>query len=257
MRHSFIDAHSAINSYIHQIDPRVKIICFFALVIAIVLLPPKAFVSYALFFALILGLIVLSKIPIGFIVKRLLIIIPFVLMIALFVPFIKKGEVVGVYSLKSFELTISYGGLMIFWNVLIKSSLSVLSMIVLMNSMPFSDFLKALERLRIPRIFTMILSFMYRYVFLLEDELMKMKQAKESRSVGGSKGVHIRALSHMLGVLFVRAYERGEQVYLAMCSRGFTGTVRTMSRFSLAGKDILFCIVMFVLLLSISIAGVQ
>jgi cobalt/nickel transport system permease protein len=90
----------------------------------------------------------------------------------------------------------------------------------------FSELLKAFEKLGCPKIITMIMSFMYRYIFVIEDELMKMKQAKESRSVGGSGFFHAKALANMLGTLFIRSYERAEAVYLAMCARGFDGDVK-------------------------------
>ncbi|MBN3038212.1 MAG: cobalt ECF transporter T component CbiQ [Candidatus Omnitrophica bacterium] len=256
MRHFFIDKYSGIDSYVHRIDPRVKILGVFALILSIILTPAQAFLSFVLFFSLIAALIVLSKIPVGFIFKRSLVVIPFVLMVTAFIPFLKEGEIAGGYSLGSLRLTVTYSGLMVFWNVMIKSYLCVLSMIVLMTSTRFSDFLKAMERLKVPRIFTMILSFMYRYIFVFEDELMKMRQAKESRSVGGPKHVHIKALAHMLGVLFIRAYERGEKIYLAMCSRGFTGEVHTISNFQIKRSDLYFIVIIAGVLTGIRLIGI-
>ena len=176
-------------------------------------------------------------------------------MIAIFIPFFKKGEIAGGYSFGTLRLTVTYDGLMIFWNVLIKAYLSVLSMTLLMASTDFADFLKALERLKFPRIFTMILSFMYRYIFVVQDELMKMKQAKEARSVGGSKWLHAQTLANMVGVLFIRAYERGEKVYLAMCSRGFNGNIRTIHNFRIKRSDLYFLLLILSVLVGIRFVG--
>ena len=110
-------------------------------------------------------------------------------------------------------------------NILIKSYLSILCLILLVTTTKFSELLRAFEKLGCPKIITMIMSFMYRYIFVIEDELMKMRQAKESRSVGGSRYFHAKALANMLGTLFIRSYERAEAVYLAMCARGFDGSV--------------------------------
>jgi cobalt/nickel transport system permease protein len=96
---------------------------------------------------------------------------------------------------------------------------------------------------------------MYRYIFVVEDEWLKMQQAKEARSVGGSRWFHTRALANMIGILFVRAYERGEEVYLAMCSRGFDGKIKTMYDFRLRMKDLCFLVVIVGLLAGISLLG--
>ena len=255
MRHSYIDRHSRIDSYIHQIDPRIKIIGIFMLIFSIVLTRPDYFVSFLFYFLFMAILIFLSKIPIKFILKRSLVIVPFVLMVAVFIPFFKKGEIAGGYSFGTLRLSVTYDGLMIFWNVLIKSYLTVLAMIVLMASTSFCDFLKALEKLKLSRIFTMILSFMYRYIFVIEDELMKMKQAKASRSVGGSKMLHAKALANMVGVLFIRGYERAENVYLAMCSRGFNGEIRTIHNFQLQKGDFSFLLLIAGVLTGIRFMG--
>lgn len=255
MKHSFIDKYSDLASPIHRIDPRAKIITLFAFILFVIFTKPTSFITFALYGALIFTLILFSKIPLGFIFKRSLVIIPFVLMIAIFIPFFKKGEVQGGYSFGSLKLTVTYGGLMVFWNVLVKSYLSILLMILLSVTTKFSNLLRALEKLRCPKMITMILAFMYRYIYVLVDELIRMKRAKNSRTVGGRRWFHIRALADMIGVLFLRAYERGERVYLAMCSRGFDGQIRTLDQLSLVKKDIYWGSSIVMVLIIISIVG--
>lgn len=253
MKHAYIDEHSGIDSLIHRVDPRIKIIGFVIFILFVIFTKPASFIALALYGVLIAVLILLSKIPLSFILKRTLVIIPFVLMVTIFIPFLNKGEVAGGYSFGSLKLTVAYDGLMIFWNVLIKGYLCILCMILLVTSTRLSKLLKALEKLRCPLIFTMILSFMYRYIFVIQDELMKMKQAKEARSVGGSLWFHTRVLANMIGVLFMKSYERGENVYLAMCSRGFDGKINTVDDFELKKKDFYFLLIMFGLLTGIRI----
>lgn len=118
---------------------------------------------------------------------------------------------------------------MLLRNILFKAYLSVLCMILLVNTTKFCDLLSGLEKLKFPRIITMILSFMYRYIFVIQDELMKMKQAKECRSISRAKRRDFKAYAFMLGVLFIRSFERAEAVYLAMCSRGFNGNEQKSS----------------------------
>lgn len=255
MKHTFIDKYSEINSFIHRLDPRIKIISFLFFILLVVFTRPNSIFTFALYGIVISTLILLSKIPIKYILKRSLVIVPFVLTIAIFIPFFKKGQVAGGYSFGTLKLTVTYDGLMILWNVSVKAILSILCTILLMTSTRFSDLLKALERLKFPNLFIMILSFMYRYIFVIVDELMKMRQAKAARSVGGSKWFHTKVLTNMIGVLFMRAYERGENVYLAMCSRGFNGQIKTMNNFQLKMSDLCFLFILISILTSIRIFG--
>ena len=240
MRHSYVDKYSDIDSYVHRLDPRIKLAGAIALILFIIFTKPTSFLSFALYALLVAILILLSKIPIGFIFRQSLVVIPFVLAIALFIPFFKEGQIAGGYSFGTFKLTVTYDGLTIFWNVLIKSYLSILCMITLLSSTKFPIFLKALEKLKFPQVFIMILSFMYRYIFVIADELMKMKQAKDARSVDGPKWFHIKVLANMIGILFIRAYERAELVYMAMRSRGFNGTISTIHDFRIKKSDFCF-----------------
>ena len=113
-------------------------------------------------------------------------------------------------------------------------------MVILTSTTRFTDLLKGFERMHFPKLIIMILSFMYRYIYLFTDELMRMKMAKDARSAGGGRWFHIKVLANMVGVFFIRAYERGERVYLAMCSRGFDGTVKTLNTFKLCARDTYF-----------------
>ncbi len=255
MRHSFIDKYSDGQSIIHRVDPRIKLIVFLSFILFVVSTGPAAFTCFALYGACLTVLIFLSGIPFGFVIKRSLVIIPFVLAIAVFIPFFREGEIAGMFSFGPIDLTVTHDGLMVFWNVLAKAYLSVLCLILLTSSTRFPDLLKALERLHLPRLFVMILSFMYRYIFLVMDEFMIMKRAKDSRLISNSKWLHIRVLANMTGALFIKSYERAENVYLAMCSRGFSGQIRTLSTFQLKKSDLNFIIILTIVLTGIRLIG--
>jgi len=253
MQHSYFDEYSGLESPIHKLDPRVKIITFFTFILFIVFSKPTAYLSFFLYGCVLLVLIALSRIPWRFVFLRSMVIVPFVLMIAVFIPFLKKGEVAGGYSFGSLRLQVTYDGLVVFGNVLIKAYLSIICVILLMASIRFTRFLRALEKLRIPKIFTMILSFMYRYIFVVTEQLMQMQRAKESRSAGRAQWFHLRTLANMLGVLFVKVYEKGELVYMAMCARGFNGEIKDAGKFMVSGPDIMFISMVFAVLSAIRI----
>ncbi len=237
MQHSYIDRYADLDSFIHRVDPRVKIITFFVFILFVVLTSETAYLSFLLYGMVLLILLFSSRIPFLFMFKKSLAVIPFVILIAIFIPFIKKED-----------------GVILFWSILIKSYLSILSMILLTSSAKFSNLLKALEKLKLPRIFIMIISFMYRYSFLLIDQVQRMQRAKESRTFQKKSPMYaLKTLSNIVGVLFLRSYERGERVYLAMCSRLFQGEIKTIDTLKIKPSDILFLVFIFSVLFLIQL----
>lgn len=240
MKHSFLDKYSNLRSLIHQLDPRVKIISFFLYILFVITTPPTDFFQFAVYLAIIFGVVLISRVPLGYIFKRSSIIIPFVLLIAVFIPFFKKDQIGGGYNLGILNLNVSRSGLWILWNVLAKSWLAILAMIMLSSTTKFSKLLKGLELLRVPKILIMILSFMYRYIFVLVDEGMRMERARNSRYFGGGYLRQIKVIGNIIGLLFIRAYERGERVYQSMAARGFDGEMRALNRLKFSGQDVYF-----------------
>ena len=168
--------------------------------------------SFVIYGTVLFIIAVFSKIPLLAIFKKILAVIPFVVLIAVFIPFFNKEN-----------------GWIVFSSIVIKACLSIFSMTLLTSVTKFTSLLKGIEGLKVPKIFIMIMSFMYRYLFLLIGELQRMQRAKESRTLLKTNNLNvIKTLSNIIGVLFVRSYERAERVYLAMCSRGFDGEIRTL-----------------------------
>ena len=96
-----------------------------------------------------------------------------------------------------------------------------------------------MRSLHVPAVLTATISFMYRYLFVLVDEAMRLQTARASRSVGAGRTVWWRArvLGGMIGSLFIRSYERSERIYAAMMSRGFAGEVRTLTHLTWQARD--------------------
>lgn len=255
MKHSFIDKYSDIESPLHKIDPRIKIITFFFFIIMIVFTNPYSYRAFVLYGWLLFFLILSSRIPPVYIFKRSLTIIPFVLFISLFLPFLKGSQIAGGYSIGSLSLSVSHSSIIILWNIFIKAYLSVICLILLSSSTRFTALLKGFEKIGMPLLITMILSFMYRYIYIFVDELMRMYYAKESRSYNRKMGQEILTLSRIIGVLFVRAYERGERVYYSMCARGFSGKIISEQILKFKKADFLFLTASTILISLIWIFG--
>ncbi len=227
MHHSFIDRFSRGTTFIHGIDPRAKVLFFLPLVVLINLTPIEwapVFVGCA---GLLVVLTLLARVPILYLAKRLLIVLPFVLVVIFFLPFMTEGEVVGRYEFWGLAVAVTREGLSTALNVLAKAMLCVFTLLLLVSTTRFDHLLRALETLWVPRVILLILSFLYRYLFILIDEVMHMKRARDARSVNPRR-LQVRAAAGLAGVLFLRTYERAERVYQAMVARGFDGEVRVL-----------------------------
>ena len=240
MKHSFIDEYSHLNSFIHRLDPRTKLLASLAFIVAVLLTPASNWRVFAIYFCIIAVMLVLSRLPPLYVLKRSLVIFPFVLLIAVFIPFFKEGQVAGSYNIWLWQISITYNGLLILANVVVKSWLCILALILLSSTTRLADLLKGLRHLGIPQVMILILSFMYRYIFVLVDEVMRLQQARDSRNFGGSRLHHLKTIGNMVGTLFIRSYERGERIYAAMLARGFDGQVRTLHKLSFRQADAYF-----------------
>ncbi|MDD5556108.1 MAG: cobalt ECF transporter T component CbiQ [bacterium] len=240
MRHSFIDAHSDGDSPFHRLHPAVKLAAAAAGVLCIVTTPPRAFASFGAYAATLAAVLLLARVPLAVALRRLLAVIPFAVLVAAFLPFVGGGRVLLEAPVGPLRLAVTAGGLLLFWNVVVKAALSTLCMTALVATTPFDRLLAALETLRCPRLLVMVLAFMYRYLFVLTDEAMRLARAREARDPGGGHARAARALAGIVGVLFVRAYERAERVYLAMCARGFDGTIVALPPPPVRRADALF-----------------
>ena len=256
MKHSFLDQYSDRNSLIHRLDPRTKLIFSLVLIIAVVLTRPDNWLVYLTYLCVLAALLLLSRVPVLYVAKRSLVIIPFVVLIAIFIPFFKSGEIAGSYNIWLWEVSVTHSGLEVLRNILARAWLSIVTLIILTSTTRLPDLLKGLEQLRLPRVMVMILSFMYRYIFILVNEVLRMKQARDSRNFGGRRWWQIRTVGNMIGTLFVRTYERGERVYAAMVARGFNGHSRTLSRLQFRPVDAYFGLCMGVLIIIASVVNV-
>ncbi|PIP48819.1 MAG: cobalt ECF transporter T component CbiQ [Chloroflexi bacterium CG23_combo_of_CG06-09_8_20_14_all_45_10] len=240
MKHSFLDQYSDRDSPIHRLDPRTKLVASLAFILIVVLIPIVNWQAFVIYLSLIVALLIISKLPPLYVLKRSLVIFPFVLMIAIFIPFFKSGEIAGSYNIWLWRVSISYDGLLILANVVSKAWLCILSLILLSSTTKFTELLKGLKRLGMPRMIVLILSFMYRYIFVLVDEVMRMRQARDSRNFGGARLRQLKTIGNMIGTLFIRSYERGERIYAAMLARGFDGEVRSLQRLNFKKADACF-----------------
>ncbi len=176
-----------------------------------------AFAAYA---ALLAVLVALSGVPVPYLARRMVVETP-VLMFAALLPFVATGPQVAVLGLSLSEPGLIAGG-----GLVMKATLGVLASLLLAATTDPRDLLIGLERLRVPVQLVQIMGFMVRYLDVVSDELRRMKTARESRGFTASNPRHWPVIGRSAGALFIRSFERGERVHLAMISRGYDGSVR-------------------------------
>lgn len=242
MHHDFIDKYSDLASPIHALDARVKLLFFPLLITACVSTPPNHFVKFALYFSLLSIILIFSRVPAGYVFRKSLVVIPFVLVISAFIPFVKTGGGGGGISIGIGNVQIYQDKILLFWNVLIKAYTGVTAVILLNATTSMPDALKGLRRMKAPVLLIDMLSFFYRYIFVLVDEAQRMKRARDARLYRGRWLYQAKVIGNMAGTLFLRSFERGERTYAAMLARGYEGKTMgdTGKRMPLKGVVFLF-----------------
>ncbi len=205
------------SSPVHRLAPAHKIAGVIAFVLVVVSTPREQFWAFGLFAVLLLASATVARLRPLFLLRRMSVEIPFVAF-AVFLPLLAGGERVDLGP-----LSLSTDGLWAAWNILAKGSLGVLASVVLTATTPVADLIRGLQVLRVPNLFVAIASFMVRYAEVITGEMRRMKVARESRGHNPRWIWQIRAVAASAGTLFVRSFERGERVHLAMASRGYDG----------------------------------
>jgi cobalt/nickel transport system permease protein len=245
----FLDPYQPRDSLFHRLDARVKFLLTLAFIVTTALTPVGAWPVYILLFTLILSVIILSELGVGFVLKRAALAFPFILA-ALPVIFTQGSEPLFTIPLGPWSLSVYQPGLERFFSIALKSWISVQAAIVLASSTPFPDLLVAMRAVRVPRLLVAIFGMMWRYLFVLADEALRLMRARAARSghsdqiglrPGGSLSWRARVTGGMAGSLFLRAIERSDRIYMAMVSRGYDGEVRAapLPKFSRASQLLL------------------
>ncbi|MFF5899413.1 cobalt ECF transporter T component CbiQ [Streptomyces argenteolus] len=207
------------HSPVHALPPHCKLAAVLCFVVVVVSTPREAVWAFALYAVLLAAVAAVARISPGFLLKRLVIEVPFVAF-ALLMPFVVPGE-----QTELLGISVSVPGLWGAWNVLAKGTLGVAASVILASTTELRSLLLGLQRLRLPPLLVQIASFMIRYGDVITDELRRMSIARRSRGFEASGVRHWGVLAKTAGALFIRSYERGERVHLAMVSRGYTGTM--------------------------------
>jgi len=249
MHFDAFDRYHEKESFIHRLDPRVKVVVTIAFIVSNALLPDGAWMAFVCAWLFLLAANSFSRLGIAYTFKRSIVALPFAL-IAITVLFSIPGKALFTFQLFTLNFTVTDAGLLRFVSILIRSWLSVQAAILLVAVTRFPDLVHALEHLRVPAILTTIIAFLYRYLFVLTDEVLRLLRARESRSAalpsttlrtnkrsGGGVLWRAKIAGNMAGQLFLRSYERSDRIYNAMLSRGYTGRLYTLNPHEMRSHD--------------------
>ncbi|HEY3260061.1 MAG TPA: cobalt ECF transporter T component CbiQ [Pseudonocardiaceae bacterium] len=207
------------DSAVHLLPPQVKIVAALLAVLAVVATPREVPPAFAAQLLVLLAIWRIAGIPTRWFATRAVIELPFVVL-AVLLPFAGGTPRVPVLG-----LSLSVGGLYAAFNILAKGTLGVLVSLTLAGTTPLRDLVLGLQRLRAPAIVTTIATLMLRYLDVIAGEARRMRLARLSRGHDPRFLVQAGATARGLGSLFIRSYQRGERVHLAMLSRGWTGVL--------------------------------
>ena len=244
MAQQLLDRYIAGGSAVHRLDARVKLVLAVAYIFCASSLPVGSWLALAALTAILWAAIVTSGVGLLTILRRALLALPF-LAVAVTIIFSVPGRPVFRLPLGFVTLVATDAGLLRFTTIVWKSWLSVQAALLLTATTHFLDVLRALRALHLPQIMVAILSFMYRYLFVLVDEAQRLMRARECRSAaldgkGGSSVLwRAQVTGRLVGTLFLRAFERSERIYVAMLSRGYTGELRSLHTPVLGRRDLL------------------
>lgn len=205
---------------VHRLDARAKVVttlCFIVCVVSFGRYEISAMLPFMIYPVV---LSAAGDLPIGYLLRKILIVIPFALIIGIFNPVFDRQVVM---QLGTFEI---WGGWISCVSIVVRAVLTASVAIILVAVTGFPAICAALERLGMPKVFAVQLLFLYRYIFVLTDEGVRTARARQLRSFG-RRGLGMRQFGALVGHLLLRTWDRAERIHMAMLARGFRGEFQT------------------------------
>jgi cobalt/nickel transport system permease protein len=223
--------HRPADTPVHRLPAHCKLVAVLGFVLVVVATPREAVWAFGAYAALLAAVAAAARVPPRLLLTRMTVELPFAAF-ALLLPFTVPGERTGFLGAE-----LSVPGLWGAWNILAKGTLGVAASVLLTATTSLPELLLGLQRLRLPPLLTQIAALMVRYLDVITGEFRRMSVARRSRGFEARGPRHWRVLALSAGALFIRSYERGERVHLAMVSRGYTGTMPAADRPPVTGAQ--------------------
>jgi cobalt/nickel transport system permease protein len=221
------------DTSIHRLDGRAKVLTTLVFIITVMSFNRYEFSALLPFFVFPLFTASRANLPAVYLIRRIVLIIPFAILVGLFNPLLDRQVM-----LRLGTIAIS-GGWISCASIMARAILTVSAALILISVTGFTAVCQALNRMGCPRTFTTQLLFLHRYLFVLIEEARQISRARDIRSFG-RRGLGIRNSGAMLGNLLLRTWERAERIHLAMLARGFNGEFRNRKTTEFGINELLF-----------------
>jgi cobalt/nickel transport system permease protein len=214
------------DSVIHQLDARAKVLTTLVFIISVVSFGRYEFSALFPFFLYPAVTVALGNLPPAAVARKIMMVLPFALVVGMFNPLFDRQPLLALGP-----IAIS-GGWLSCASIILRAVLTVGAAVILVGVTGFQPVCGALERLGMPKTFTVQLLFLYRYIFVLAEEGGRAARARELRACG-KRGLGLTSFGSMIGHLLIRTWLRAERIHMAMLARGFTGEFHSarVSRF--------------------------
>jgi cobalt/nickel transport system permease protein len=216
-----LDQLATVETSMHRLDPRAKVMVTIAYLMCVVSFGRYEISAILPFLAFPVVMAAIGGLPADYILRKILLVIPFALLIGIFNPLFDRQVILHFGALDV------WGGWVSCISILLRALLTASTAMILVALTGFPSICEALEKLGMPSVFATQLLFLYRYIFVLTDEGVRTVRASQLRSFG-RRGSGIRQFVSLAGHLLLRTWERAERIHMAMLARGFTGEFRTM-----------------------------
>jgi cobalt/nickel transport system permease protein len=229
----WLDQFSELDTPVHRLDPRAKVLATLVFIVCVVSFDKYDVLGLAPFVVFPVVLAAESGMPWRELGKRLAVAAPFALVVGVFNPLLDR-EVVA--QLGPLAIT---GGWISYFSLIARFLLTASAALLLVGTTGMVGVCSGIERLGAPDVFATQLLFLYRYLFVLAEETMRLQRARTLRSFDG-RGLGLRVYGNILGHLLLRAVARAQRVFQAMQCRGFTGQLRTRRSLRMSTRDWVF-----------------
>lgn len=230
------------NGLLQKVDPRIKFFSFLLFILTAIIINSVILLSAILVMVIILT--ILSKISLKLFFLRTFLVPLFSMIIVLPLPFITPGSQLIVVGYSKYFISITWDGLYkaVQFTLRIWTCVTLLSLLVLTTR--FYKFAFSMGKIKVPKMFISMIIVTYRFIFFFIDEAYHMILAKEARTVNKeSRLLIMKSIAQIVSTLFIRAYEKGERVYLAMIARGYNGEIKTIDETVMNNKDWIFLMI--------------
>ena len=226
MFENFLDSYAHSNA-IRNVNTYFKVL--FGLVTLIVsLISTSPIIPLIIFTSVSLIIIYKAEIPVKFYLKFLTVPLTFATITFIFMAiFFGTGQ--HIYNLGFLNLSISADGFNRGFLVFSRIMGGFACMAFLGLTTPMTELFKVLENMKFPKVLLEISMLMYRYIFVSMDEAVTMYHSQETRLGYSSIKKSYKSMGILIANIFIKTWITGEKSFVAMQSRGYDGSIRTMN----------------------------